>query len=81
VPRFVNLVFVTGESHIVHHARDPKLGGSNFGFLVTWWDRLFGTWVDPATLPADFPLGLGYEIETARLVAGLPPKQGAGPAA
>jgi sterol desaturase/sphingolipid hydroxylase (fatty acid hydroxylase superfamily) len=75
LPRFVNLVFVTGESHLVHHARDPKLGGSNFGFLFTWWDRLFGTWVDPATLPADFPLGLGYDVGTARLVAGLPPRR------
>ncbi len=75
LPRFVNLVFVTGQSHLVHHARDPKLGGSNFGFLFTWWDRIFGTWVDPATLPPDFPLGLGYEVGTVRLVTGLPPKR------
>jgi sterol desaturase/sphingolipid hydroxylase (fatty acid hydroxylase superfamily) len=72
LPRWVGYVFVTGETHLVHHARDPELGNRNFGFLFTWWDRLFGTWVDPATLPSDFPLGLGYETGTARLIAGLP---------
>jgi sterol desaturase/sphingolipid hydroxylase (fatty acid hydroxylase superfamily) len=75
LPRFANLVFVTGESHLFHHARDPKLGNSNFGFLFTWWDRMFGTWVDPETLPADFPLGLAYDVSTPRLVAGLPPRR------
>ena len=72
--RLLNWVFVTGRSHMVHHGRDPRLGGSNFGFLFTFWDRLFGTWVDPGSLAPDFPLGLGYEIGTARLVIGLPPE-------
>lgn len=76
LPRRLNLVFVTGESHLVHHSSDARLGGSNFGFLFTWWDRMFGTWVDPATVPANFPLGLDYEVGTARLVAGLPPRRG-----
>jgi sterol desaturase/sphingolipid hydroxylase (fatty acid hydroxylase superfamily) len=75
VPAFVNLVFVTGESHLVHHASDRALGNRNFGFLFTWWDRLFGTWTDPAAVPAGFPLGLAYEVGTVRLVAGLPPRE------
>lgn len=75
LPRILHWVFVTGESHLVHHARDPRLGNSNFGFLFTFWDRMFGTWVDPKSVPADFPLGLGYEIEPARLVIGLPPRR------
>jgi sterol desaturase/sphingolipid hydroxylase (fatty acid hydroxylase superfamily) len=73
VPRAVSLVFVTGETHLVHHAQDPRLGGSNFGFLFTFWDRLFGTWVDPAAVESGFPLGLGYDVPPARLVLGLPP--------
>jgi sterol desaturase/sphingolipid hydroxylase (fatty acid hydroxylase superfamily) len=75
LPRVLNWVFVTGESHMVHHGRDPKLGGSNFGFLFTFWDRVFGTWTDPATVPADYPLGLAYEVSPVRLIAGLPPKR------
>lgn len=70
--RLLNWVFVTGRSHFVHHGRDPRLGSSNFGFLFTFWDRLFGTWVDPASLEPDFPIGLDYEISTLRLLVGLP---------
>ena len=70
--RLLNAVFVTGESHFVHHGRDPRLGNANFGFLLTAWDRLFGTWVDPRSVPRDHALGLGYEVGTARLVLGLP---------
>lgn len=71
--RLLNWVFVTGESHFVHHSKDPEYGNRNFGFLFTFWDRLFGTWTDPRTLPAQFPLGLGYDIDYPRLMVGLPP--------
>lgn len=72
--RLLNWIFVTGESHFVHHSRDPRHGNSNFGFLFTFWDRLFGTWVEPATLAPDYPLGLDYEVGYPRLMAGLPPR-------
>lgn len=71
--RLLNWVFVTGESHLVHHGADPRLGSSNFGFLFTFWDRLFGTRVEPASVPRNHPLGLGYEVGPARLILGLPP--------
>ena len=70
--RWVNWLFVTGESHFVHHARDLHYGNMNFGFLFTIWDRMFGTYADPAELPQDYPLGLPYEISLARLAIGLP---------
>lgn len=70
--RALNWIFVTGRSHLVHHGRDPRLGHANFGFLFTFWDRLFGTWLEPDSLPADFPLGLPYDIDYFRLVVGLP---------
>ena len=75
LPRRLNWVFVTGESHFVHHGRDPRLGNSNFGFLFTFWDRLFGTYVDPRSLPPNYPLGLSYDVGYARLAIGLPAKQ------
>jgi len=77
--RLLNWVFITGESHFVHHGRDLRLGNSNFGFLFTFWDRLFGTWIDPRTLPANYPLGLPYEVGYARLVTGLPAPRSSGP--
>jgi sterol desaturase/sphingolipid hydroxylase (fatty acid hydroxylase superfamily) len=70
--RLLNWIFVTGRSHFVHHGRDPRLGASNFGFLFTFWDRIFGTWTDPDSLAPDYPLGLPYDIDYARLVIGLP---------
>lgn len=36
--------FAWGDFHLHHHAHPRQ----NFGLLVTWWDRLFGTAFDPA---------------------------------
>ena len=60
--------------HFVHHGRDEKLNGTNFGLVFSFWDRLFGTYADPDELPDDFPIGLNYEISLPRLILGLPPK-------
>ncbi|TMM50154.1 sterol desaturase family protein [Qipengyuania marisflavi] len=35
-------------AHRLHHIRDEELMGSNYANTVTLWDRLFGTYVDPA---------------------------------
>lgn len=71
-------VFVTPRVHIVHHCAARQYNDSNFGFLITTWDRLFGTYTDPETVDRDEPLGLNYEISTWRLLLGLPtPKKAA----
>jgi len=45
--------------HAIHHALDQR--DRNFGILVDWWDRLFGTY-DPVEWPkpADQPARSGY---------------------
>jgi sterol desaturase/sphingolipid hydroxylase (fatty acid hydroxylase superfamily) len=35
---------VTPDMHRVHHSILPRETNSNFGFTLTWWDRLFGTY-------------------------------------
>lgn len=40
--------FVSPAAHRLHHIRDETLMGSNYGNMLTVWDRLFGTWRDPA---------------------------------
>ena len=35
-------------AHRLHHVRDERLMGSNYGNMLTLWDRMFGTWRDPA---------------------------------
>lgn len=38
---------ISPAAHRLHHIRDEKLMGTNFGNTVTLWDRLFGTYCDP----------------------------------
>ena len=39
---------ISPAAHRLHHIRDEKLMGTNYGNTVTLWDRMFGTYVDPA---------------------------------
>jgi sterol desaturase/sphingolipid hydroxylase (fatty acid hydroxylase superfamily) len=39
----LSLVVTWPTLHKVHHARDPRLTDTNYGNLVSWWDRCFGT--------------------------------------
>ncbi len=41
-------VLMSPAAHRLHHIRDEMLMGSNYGNMLTLWDRLFGTWRDPA---------------------------------
>lgn len=41
-------VLISPAAHRLHHIRDETLMGSNYGNTVTLWDKLFGTYVDPA---------------------------------
>ncbi len=42
--RFVRLLIVTPDMHRVHHSRYAHETNSNFGFNLSVWDRLFGTY-------------------------------------
>lgn len=49
-------VFVTPQTHIVHHAKNPRYIDKNFGAMFTLWDRMFGTHVE---VTPDDPPDLG----------------------
>jgi len=52
-------VFTTPDVHRVHHSIDLVESNSNFGGMLTWWDRLFGTFVEqPALGHQDMVLGI-----------------------
>jgi sterol desaturase/sphingolipid hydroxylase (fatty acid hydroxylase superfamily) len=61
--------------HKVHHARDVRLTDTNFGNLLCWWDRLFGTFT-PARVGASVRYGLdgldAPRMQTARALLALP---------
>ena len=44
VDRLIRLVFVTPDMHRIHHSSSQPETDSNYGFNLSWWDRLFGTY-------------------------------------
>ena len=69
----LSLVFTWPNLHKVHHSRDARFTDTNYGNLVSWWDRLFATFT-PAREGARIAYGLdGLDDPrtqtTARLLA------------
>ncbi len=57
--RLARLVIVTPDVHAVHHSVRADEHHRNFGFNLTIWDRLFGTWREhPRRGPGDLEIGL-----------------------
>ncbi|MDI3510966.1 MAG: hypothetical protein PWQ61_1731 [Betaproteobacteria bacterium] len=46
--RALRWFLVTPDMHRVHHSVEDDESNSNFGFNLTWWDRLFGTYREQA---------------------------------
>lgn len=44
--RILRILVVTPDMHRVHHSVEDDETNSNFGFNLSWWDRLFGTYRD-----------------------------------
>src|SRR5262249_2339003 len=40
---FLRYVFVTPQSHRIHHSIEKQHADKNFGLIFSFWDRLFGT--------------------------------------
>jgi sterol desaturase/sphingolipid hydroxylase (fatty acid hydroxylase superfamily) len=52
-------LFVTPDMHRVHHSVDLREGNSNYGSILSIWDRMFGTLiVQPKKTGAAFEMGL-----------------------
>jgi len=75
--RHIELLFVTPRFHFVHHSADVHFTNSNYGFIFTLWDRLFGTYTNPEHVAPDELLGIDYENSPHRLLLGLPPRRSA----
>jgi sterol desaturase/sphingolipid hydroxylase (fatty acid hydroxylase superfamily) len=69
--RLLSLVVTWPTLHKVHHARDPRLTDTNYGNLVSWWDRGLGTFT-PAHLGRSVDYGLpGLDDPATQTTAGL----------
>ncbi len=59
VDRLLRRVLVTPDMHRVHHSVEDDEANSNFGFALSWWDRLFGTYREqPRAGHQDMALGI-----------------------
>ena len=59
--RWLRWIVVTPDMHRVHHSIVRQETDSNFGFNLTWWDRLLGTYrAQPAAGHAGMTIGLPY---------------------
>ncbi len=57
--RLLRRVLVTPDMHRVHHSVEDDEANSNFGFALSWWDRLFGTYREqPRAGHRDMALGI-----------------------
>ena len=53
VDALLRLLLVTPDMHRVHHSTDNAEANSNFGFNLSLWDRLFGTYRPATRLPQE----------------------------
>lgn len=63
VDRWLRLLIVTPDMHRVHHSHLDFETNSNFGFNLSLWDRLFGTY---RSQPVDGHTGMVIGIDTFR---------------
>jgi sterol desaturase/sphingolipid hydroxylase (fatty acid hydroxylase superfamily) len=67
----LSLVFTWPDVHKVHHSRDARFTDTNYGNLVSWWDRAFGTFT-PAREGRAVAYGLaGFDDPAVQSSAGL----------
>lgn len=60
IDRLLRLVVVTPDMHRVHHSVLQPETDSNYGFCLSWWDRIFRTYVDQ---PRDGHEGMTIGLE------------------
>ncbi|MBU2645786.1 sterol desaturase family protein, partial [bacterium] len=68
VDRIIRWLLVTPDMHRVHHSVIPVETNSNYGFNLSWWDRLFGTYrAQPKEGHAGMTIGLDVFRESKYL--------------
>lgn len=70
--RYLRWLFVTPDMHRVHHSVEDNETNSNFGFNLSIWDRLFGTYLaQPHAGHDDMTIGI-HHYRDPKQVAWLP---------
>ncbi|WP_420861376.1 sterol desaturase family protein [Algirhabdus cladophorae] len=62
--RALRLFMITPDMHRIHHSVQRAEHDTNYGFALSWWDRLFGTYtVEPAKGHDAMDVGLHWQDE------------------
>ena len=70
--KILRFFIVTPDMHRVHHSIEDDEANSNFGFNLSWWDRLFGTYRDqPRAGHKNMTIGI-HKYRTTKIVSWLP---------
>ena len=64
-------VVVTPRYHHIHHSEVPQHHVANLGSLLTIWDRMFGTYVNPHTIKTELSFGIGEKDPSWRVMLGI----------
>lgn len=70
--RGIDWLLVTPRTHHIHHSEQRDHYNSNFGVILSIWDRLFGTFTNPDRVdPAGIRFGTGEKLPATRLAIGI----------
>jgi sterol desaturase/sphingolipid hydroxylase (fatty acid hydroxylase superfamily) len=70
--KWLEWIIVTPRYHHVHHSVNPDHYELNLGNVLTFWDRLFGTYLDPGSFDRkQLAFGIGEKPNPVRLIAGV----------
>jgi sterol desaturase/sphingolipid hydroxylase (fatty acid hydroxylase superfamily) len=61
LPRFLRRVLISPHIHHLHHSSDPRHFNSNYGVVFSFWDRLFGTYLEEDVEVGSLQFGLKQE--------------------
>jgi sterol desaturase/sphingolipid hydroxylase (fatty acid hydroxylase superfamily) len=62
VDRILRRILVTPDMHRVHHSTERAEHDSNYGFSLSIWDQLFGTYIaQPKDGHSDMNIGLEWQ--------------------
>ncbi len=57
-PKYVRFILISPHIHQLHHSKDPKHFGKNYGVVFSIWDRIFGTYLDEEVKVGELRFGL-----------------------
>jgi sterol desaturase/sphingolipid hydroxylase (fatty acid hydroxylase superfamily) len=68
IDKMLRWLLITPDAHRIHHSAEPSETDSNYGFSISWWDRLCGTYTAEPKLPqTELLIGLKPYPEQAGL--------------